>query len=74
MHRVRIIIIFSWSKRFNFFFHYADGESPRDHVIYKDNLIQLSQGNFIVMCVLAGMGIVLCFGFLYFNVANRNKR
>ncbi|KAL9969262.1 hypothetical protein ACROYT_G021458 [Oculina patagonica] len=55
-------------------FHWRNGESPRDHIIYKNRLIQLSRGNFIVICVLASMGISLCFGFLYFNVVNRNER
>jgi len=55
-------------------FKWRDGRSPSDHVIYKDKLIQLSQGHFIIMCVLASMGIVLCFGFLHFNIVNRAKR
>ncbi|KAJ7363713.1 hypothetical protein OS493_009876 [Desmophyllum pertusum] len=55
-------------------FQWRNGMSPRDHIIYKDRLIQLSQGSFIVMCVLASMGISLCFGFLYFNVVNRKER
>jgi len=55
-------------------FQWRDGISPRDHIIYKDKLIQLSQGNFIVICVVACMGILLCFGFLHFNIVNRKER
>ena len=58
----------------NLFFHYTDGISPRDHIIYEKKLIQLSQGNFIVICIVACMGILLCFGFLHFNIMNRKKR
>ena len=56
------------------FFHYTDGISPRDHVIYEDKLIQLSQGSFIAICIVACMGILLCFGFLHFNIVNRKER
>lgn len=55
-------------------FKWRNDKSPRDQVLFKDKLIHLSEGNFIVMCVVAGMGIFVCFGFLYFNVANRHIR
>ncbi|KAM7452158.1 hypothetical protein ABFA07_000351 [Porites harrisoni] len=58
----------------NMKFKWRDGRSPRDHILYKAKLIQLSRGNFIVICVLCSLGIILCFGFLHFNIMNRTKR
>ena len=58
----------------SFILPHADGKSPIDGVTYRDKLMELSEGHFIVMCVVATFGILLCFGFLHFNIVNRNKR
>jgi len=55
-------------------FQWRDGILPRDYIVYEDKLIQLSLGSFIVICIVACLGILLCFGFLHFNIVNREER